>query len=396
MAKIPPKKIVPKKPIFKKPVLNKPILKKPVSKPEPKPASIADLVKELNSFNVDNYWDLGKFLVDKVMPAARKQGLFEEQVMKMISSHPGAKFPFSVLKQCQQYYAYYPDVKKRPLAEVFYFELATKVGESRKRDQYEKMALDQKWTISDLRKKIRDDETARRIDERTKYGFDLRERNVWSFDTPDPRFGKPNTKGRIPGQIVANALYYYTNAGDYIVDPFAGSGTTADILDSLSFFSDRKWKMLDLNPTDERIIRNNILQMGIPEQSASVDYLFLDPPKDFTFKDSTTDYDVSLEAAKADFVLKFKGIIRECARILKSGGRVSIVCEPAFTPTGYIDFPNELVNLFKDAGFKQIGKVYLPAHSGESSNKTTQSVSDMKGVRMLNSDCRELLTFQKN
>ena len=68
--------------------------------------SIADLVRELNSFSVDNYWDLGKFLVDKVMPVARKQGMFEDQVLKMITSHPGVKFPFSMLKQCQQYYTY--------------------------------------------------------------------------------------------------------------------------------------------------------------------------------------------------------------------------------------------------------------------------------------------------
>jgi len=62
--------------------------------------SVADLVKQLNSFTVDNYWDLGKFLVEKVMPSARKQGMFEDQVLKMISSHPGIKFPFTMLKQC--------------------------------------------------------------------------------------------------------------------------------------------------------------------------------------------------------------------------------------------------------------------------------------------------------
>ncbi len=381
--------------IISKPVIKKLIAKKPLSKPEPKEVSIAELVKELNSYNVDNYWDLGRFLVDKVMPTARKQGMFEEQVLKMISSHPGAKFPFSVLKQCQQYYSYYPDVKNRALAEVFYFELATKVNESRKRDQYEKQATDNKWTISDLRKKIRDDEQARRIDERTKYGFDLRERNVWSFDTPDPRFGKPNTKGRLPGQIVANAIYYYTGSGDYIVDPFAGSGTTGDILETLPYFADRKWKLYDLIPTDDRIVRNNVLQMGIPEQSGTVNYIFLDPPRDFTFKDTTTDFEVSLDAAKADFTLKFKGIIRECSRILKAGGRVSVICEPAFTPSGFIDFPHEIVHLFKDFGFKQIGKVYLPTHSGDSSSRSGQSLAEVKGVKVLNSDCRELLTFQK-
>ena len=40
---------------------------------EPKMFSVADLVRELNSFNVDNYWDLGKFLVERVIPAALKE-----------------------------------------------------------------------------------------------------------------------------------------------------------------------------------------------------------------------------------------------------------------------------------------------------------------------------------
>lgn len=376
-------------------IKKKAAVKRSIPKPEPKEFSIAELARELNSFNVDNYWDLGKFLVDKVMPVTRKQGLFEDQVLKMISSQPGIKFPFSILKQCQQYYTYYPDVKKRSLPEVFYFDLATKVDESRRRDQYEKMAADFKWTISDLRKKIHDDEMARRIDERTKYGFDLRERNVWAFDTADPRFGKPNYKGRIPGQIVANALYYYTKPNDYIVDPFAGSGTLADIVDTVPHFQDRKYKLYDANPVDERISRNNVLLTGIPEQSGSVDYIFLDPPTEFSQKDSTSDFEVSMDASKADFILKFKGMIRECSRILKSGGKVSILMEPAFAGKEFIDFPNELTQLFKETGFKQIGKVYLPKRSSEAAMKMAAGIAEVKGIRALSSDCKELLTFQK-
>ena len=363
---------------------------------EPKLFYAAGLVRELNSFNVDNYWDLGRFLVEKVMPVARKQGMFEDQVLKTLSSHPGIKFPFSMLKQCQQYYSYYPDVKKRSLPEVFYFDLATKVDESRKRDHYEKMAVDYHWTISDMRKKIHDDDIARRIDERTKYGFDLRERNVWTFETPDPRFGKPNYKGRIPGQIIANALYYYTKSGDYVIDPFAGSGTLGDIISNLPHFQDRKFKLYDANPIEERIARNNILLTGLPEQSGTVDYIFLDPPSEFSQKDATTDFEVSVGAAKADFVLKFKGIMRECLRVLKSGGKVSIITEPAFAMSEFLDFPNEITQMSKEIGFKEVGKVYLPHRSGESMAKGGQGIAEMKGIRVLNSDCRELLTFQKS
>ncbi|HUN65338.1 MAG TPA: DNA methyltransferase [Bacteroidota bacterium] len=364
-------------------------------RPEPKQFSLAELVRELNSFNVDNYWDLGRFLVDKVMPVARKAGMFEDQVLKMISSHPGVKFPFSMLKQCQQYYSYYPDVKKRSLPEVFYFDLATKVDESRRRDQYEKQAIDLHWTISDLRKKIHDDDLAKRIDERTKYGFDLRERNVWTFETPDPRFGKTNFKGRLPGQIIANALYYYTKSGDFIVDPFAGSGTLGDIIDAVPHFHDRKYKLYDIEPADERIVRNNILLTGIPEQSSTVDFVFIDPPAEFTQKDSMASFDMGMETIKADFQLKFKGILRECARILKPGGKLSVIAESAFAVSEFIDYPQELSVLLREMGFRQIGKVYLPRRSSESLSRSSQGIAEMRGIRVLSSDCRELLTFQK-
>ena len=194
---------------------------------------------------------------------------------------------------------------------------------------------------------------------------------------------------------MANALYYYSKPEDYVVDPFAGSGTLGDIIDVLPHFNSRKYKMYDINPIDDRIARNNILLTGIPEQSGSVDYLFLDPPSDFTQKDSATDFEVSMEASKAEFILKFKGIVRECARILKSGGKVSVVVEPAFTATDFIDFPNEITVLLREAGFKPMGKVYLPRRAGESMAKTAQGLSEVKGLRVLSSDCRELLTFQK-
>lgn len=353
----------------------------------PKTSALDSLIEKLNSFSADNYWDLGKFIVERIIPTALKEGIFGDQVLKMMSSVPGGKFSYSILKQCQQFYTYYPDVNKRPLPEIFYFELATKVPDSRMRKDYEKMAIDKKWTISELRKKIHDDELSRRQDEKTKYGFDFKEKNVWSFDLPDPRFGKPNYKGRLAGQIVANALFYYTNPGDYIVDPFAGSGTLGDVIAGLPYFSDRRCKMYDVEPSDERIIRNNALQTGIPEETGSVDYVFLDPPSDFFPKGD--DVSFSASAAKAEALLKLKGVVRETSRILKKGGRVSIIAEPS-TGSEFIDFPFEISVLMKDFGMKPVGKVYLPRRSDVSGRRT-----DALGKKSMVSDCRELLTFEK-
>ncbi len=357
-----------------------------------KPSPLLDLIKKLNAFSAENYWDLGKFIVEKVMLIARKEGMFEDDVLKEIASQPGIKFPYAMLKQCQQFYTYYPNVRKLSLPEVFYFDLATKVESDARRKEYEKLALKYHWTISELRKRIHDDEVARREDERTKYGFDLKERNIWSVDIPDPRFGKSNYKGRLPGQIVTNALYYYTEPGWYIVDPFAGSGTLGDVIDGLPHFRDRKYKMYDIDPVDPRIIRNDALRMGIPEQSESVDYIFLDPPSEFFSRGSGSSVSEDISVLKADFILKFKGLIRECHRILKKAGRVSVIVEPCFSGTDFVDFPFELVLLFKENNFKQIGKVYLPRRSA-----ATQKTGGMtlRGKKFLASDCRELLTFEK-
>lgn len=227
--------------------------------------------------------------------------------------------------------------------------------------------------------------------ERTKYGFDLKERNAWSVDAPDLRFGKSNFKGRLPGQVVANALFYYTEPGAVVVDPFAGSGTLGDVIDVLPYFGNRKYKMYDIEPVDPRITRHDTLKMGIPEESESVDYVFLDPPSEFYSAKSPDGTELEPSVALADFLLKFKGLVRESHRVLKTGGKVSVIVEPAFTSKGYLDFPFELTKLFVEQNFIAIGKAYLPKRSsGGTKRRITAEVN-----KQLNSDCRELLTFQK-
>ncbi len=351
-------------------------------------SSLEPLIERVNHFSADHYWDLGKFLVEKVIPAALKEGVFAEQILKRMADMPGFKFPYTMLKQCQRYYSYYPDVEKRPLPEVFYFELATKVEESRKRDHYEKQAIAGKWTISDLQKKIRDDELARREDEKTRYGFDLKERNIWSVDSPDPRFGKPNTKGRLPGQIVANALFYYTEPGWVVVDPMAGSGTTGDVIDSLPCFKDRTYRMYDSEPGDDRIKRANILQTGIPEQTGTVNYIFLDPPHDFYPRGTEPEF--SPATAMTDTITKFKTLLRECSRVLKSGGRVSVIAEPTIGRFGIVDFPFEITRLARELGLESHSKVYLPRRSDGG-----RGIGTPESTRNPLSECREMITFEK-
>jgi len=339
------------------------------------------LAEKLNSLSVDSFWDVGKFIVEKILPVAKSNKLSEEELYRLLTTTPGFKFQPGLLKQCQMYFTYYPDMKKRKLPESFYFELATKVNDEDHRKEYERAAYQNKWTIGELRKHIREDALTERESERTKFGFDLRNTNVWNFDVPDPRFGKPGYKGRIAGQIVANALYYYTDPGANVVDPFAGSGTLGDVINSLSCFGDRRYKMLDSEPSDERIKQNNIFLTGIPAESGTVDYVFLDLPDDFY---SNPD---ELNVAISNFKMKFKTVFRETHRILKIGGKASVVVGSKTGESGVADFPFEVERMFADANYRIAGKVFLPEKTGRKFNYFER--------KPLVPEMTELLTFQK-
>ena len=343
--------------------------------------AIQTLAAKLNSLSVDNFWDVGKFVVEKILPFAKSNKLSEDELYKVLSSYPGFKFQPTLLKQCQMYFTYYPDLKKRKLPESFYFELSAKVSDDEKRAYYEKATIQNKWTIAELRKKIREDSLTERESERTKFGFDLRATNVWNFEVPDPRFGKSGYKGRVAGQVIANAIYYYTEPGASIINPFAGDGTLGDVIDKISHFGDRHYKMFDPMPSDERITQNNIFLTGIPEGANTADYVFINLPHEFY--SGTEDIVVAL----SNFKMKFKTVFRETHRILKLKGKVTVVVAAQIGEAGIADNPYEVERIYSDANYKTVGKVFLPERSTRKFNYFER--------KPLVSEMTEMLTFQK-
>ena len=90
--------------------------------------------------------------------------------------------------------------------------------------------------------------------------------------------------------------------------------------------------------------------------------------------------------------MKLKTIVREGVRILKPKGRISIVVETTVGNFGFIDFPFEVTSVLKELNMKPIGKVYLPRR-GDTSKIRAHTSGD--GPRPMASECRELLTFEK-
>lgn len=55
----------------------------------------------------------------------------------------------------------------------------------------------------------------------------LRTWDNWNFNDVDNRFGD-DWPGRIPAQLVAHTLFYFTKENDLVFDPMAGGGVVTD------------------------------------------------------------------------------------------------------------------------------------------------------------------------
>lgn len=357
--------------------------------------NIDEHVDALNGYGGEGLWDLGRYIAECLIPESQQYHPNRDKFLEEISSHPRARHPYSLIKQCLLFYTIYPDIDSWQLPENFYFDLAVRVFDEDVRNAYEEQAIEEGWNITQLRKAIRDGVLEKREERRNELGFDLKVTNWWYFNTADPRFGKSNFKGRIAGQIIANALYFYAPPGGLVLDPFAGGGTLGDVIDKVECFKAMSYKMYDLQPTDPRITKNDVI-LGIPGKASVYDYIFLDPPYGSIPKGYyTSELQDFSQMTTAAFLLGMKGLVSECWRVAKKGSKVSIVIEPFMTASSFYDFPAVLATEFIKKKFVQVGKVYLPSQTMRRGDMMPYLINTAKQKRFMLSDCRELLTFQK-
>ena len=102
--------------------------------------------------------------------------------------------------------------------------------------------------------------------------LELRPWNVWNFATRTPKQGESGYKwGAMCGQIIEHLLWYYTEPGDLVIDPMAGTGVTYDACKRMQ----REPRCFDKTPTRPEIDKRDVYD-GLPEKIAQL--VFLDPP----------------------------------------------------------------------------------------------------------------------
>ncbi|MDB5352865.1 MAG: putative transcriptional regulator [Planctomycetota bacterium] len=197
-------------------------------------------------------------------------------------------------------------------------------------------------------------------------GFRPTPYDVWAF-RHDRAFGVPHP-GSIPPAIVAHALHYFTRAGDLVVDPMAGGGTTLDVCASMG----RRCLAYDLHPVRPDIVDRDV-KIGFTPDSNGCDLIFVDPPYHTMLARRYPGAGIG-EQPLADWIAFLNRLAVDSFATLKPGGYIAVLLAnqterdlPA--GNGYIDHAFLGYSALIAAGFVPERRIscpmdgaYLPQH----------------------------------
>jgi len=211
--------------------------------------------------------------------------------------------------------------------------------------------------------------------------------NLWRFNDCDSRYGM-DYPGRIPGQILENLLYYYTEPFDIVVDPMAGGGTTIDVCKAML----RRYRAYDIDPVRPDIKRWDITQ-GFPDECKSCDFIFLDPPYWKQKQEEYSTHKTNLAALTLDeFYKAMDGILASARSVLKKNGHIALLIGPTQERGVIYDHAFQLYKQL-EGRFQFINRIIVPY--------TTQQakgfhIADAKEKKYMLKLYRDLLVFRKH
>ncbi|MFL6310381.1 MAG: DNA methyltransferase [Nitrososphaera sp.] len=168
----------------------------------------------------------------------------------------------------------------------------------------------------------------------------LRLETTTLWDQPRQNYGK-NQKGSnkyagvTPAFVIYNMIKRYTEPGDVVLDPMAGSGTTVDVCKE----EGRRCIAYDISLTRSDIAQNDARK--IPLAEASTDMIFIDSPYgDNIHYNDHPDNIGHLSAETDQFYKELDKVMSECYRVLKPGRVLGWLIgdqwvKKKFTPVGF-------------------------------------------------------------
>lgn len=216
----------------------------------------------------------------------------------------------------------------------------------------------------------------------------------WAFSHPKWR-KEDDFAGSIPGEVYANALYYFAPKQGVAVDAMAGSGMLKRVYDDR-----QRWqKDLDLNlelhlfdikPCRDWIQKHDA-RRPLPIRA---DWIFIDPPY---YGHNLHEDELSQATSYADYLAVMAEVIAALAVSLRPGGRLCVflpkwsgaqVADPNY------DAPADVANLAKAEGLKWIDTAYVSRGRQQEPGSAAKNVA-AKRARRMRSDTCVLNIFEK-
>ena len=238
---------------------------------------------------------------------------------------PGSSF----LSDSWACYDKFPEVftctRKKCRFEVYRVIASSKAADKQALRQW---AEDYQPTQSQLRERIKE----LTGDDRARLGFRLMTTNSWKFASSDGADDN-GFDGGISNDVVANLLHYFTDPGDVVVDPMAGSGRTSKVVETLPYFSEawqnqkdherggpRTVLMSDIAPQRDGIVQADARE-SIPFEQA--DFILLDPPY---WRIAEGKYNHGGETIE-EWLAGIQAIGLNCRSALVPGGRIALILD---------------------------------------------------------------------
>lgn len=207
--------------------------------------------------------------------------------------------------------------------------------------------------------------------------------NSWSFSKCSPSFGT-KWPGRIPGQIIKNLVYYYTESKDLVLDPMAGGGTTVDVCTAMA----RRYAAYDINPLEDKNIVKADVTDGIPLDDNTADFAFFDPPYWNLMDEDYAEGGIS-ELSLDEWYDEMESILRDLKRATKTGGHIALLIEPFFDREAeeFQDLTVEcMLRARQMGGLEQVQRVMIPLSHGSVAVHDVQHVKEEGRMLDLNRD----------
>jgi DNA modification methylase len=230
------------------------------------------------------------------------------------------------------------------------------------------------WSVATLRAAIKDS--------KSNEPSWIKRTDVWNIPSCDDRYGT-DYPGRIPGQIVLNVLYYFTDKGDLVIDPMAGGGVTIDACRELG----RRCMAFDIMSSREDIIHADATLSWPLDELA--DLVFIDPPY---WSQMASDYGGMASKPYDEYLADMQAVFTNAHDVLRNDGVLAALIAPVAIQDDYTDIPFDFVAICKRIGFKLIRRISVPVSSQQVGPQVIQHCRDNDIMVAL---IRDLLIFEK-